>query len=154
MGERDFPELMNWPLFCFNYLLVTPGEGSGHPLRYSCLENPTGSRAWRATVPGVARSRPRPSDCRTHAHTLASPGLSWRSLVPPRKESAPFLRRAPRPCRRHELDPWVAKMPWRRKWQIHQSREDSSVNPYTSITNVIDDQHALSVFVCPQLLGF
>ena len=72
MGERAFPELMNWPLFCFNYLLVTPGEGSGHPLRYSCLENPTGSRAWRATVPGVARSRPRPSDCRTHAHTLAA----------------------------------------------------------------------------------
>ena len=28
-----------------------PGEGNGSPLRYSCLENPMGRGAWRATVP-------------------------------------------------------------------------------------------------------
>ena len=27
----------------------SPGEGNGYPLQYSCLENPTDSRAWRAT---------------------------------------------------------------------------------------------------------
>ena len=27
-----------------------PGVGNGNPLQYSCLENPTDRRAWRATV--------------------------------------------------------------------------------------------------------
>ena len=29
----------------------SPGEGSGNPLQYSCLENPMDRGAWRATVP-------------------------------------------------------------------------------------------------------
>ena len=33
------------------------GEGNGSPLQYSCLENPMGRGAWRATVRGVAKSR-------------------------------------------------------------------------------------------------
>ena len=32
----------------------SPGEGNGSPLQYSCLENPMGREAWRATVHGVA----------------------------------------------------------------------------------------------------
>ena len=36
----------------------SPGEGNGYPLQYSCLENPTDSGAWWATVQGVAKSRP------------------------------------------------------------------------------------------------
>ena len=28
----------------------SPGEGSGNPLQYSCLENPMDREAWRATV--------------------------------------------------------------------------------------------------------
>ena len=35
------------------YLL---GEGSGHPLQYSCLENPMDEGAWWAAVHGVAKS--------------------------------------------------------------------------------------------------
>ena len=35
----------------------SPGEGSGNPLQYSCLENPMDRRAWRATVHGVTRVR-------------------------------------------------------------------------------------------------
>ena len=35
----------------------SPGEGNGNPLQYSCLENPMDRGAWRATVPGVAKSR-------------------------------------------------------------------------------------------------
>ena len=31
------------------------GEGHGNPLQYSCLRNPLDSRAWRATVHGVAK---------------------------------------------------------------------------------------------------
>ena len=33
----------------------SPGEGNGHPLQHSCLENPMDRGAWRATVHGVAR---------------------------------------------------------------------------------------------------
>ena len=33
----------------------SPGEGSGNPLQYSCLRNPTGRGAWKATVLGVAK---------------------------------------------------------------------------------------------------
>ena len=34
----------------------SPGEGNGNPLQYSCLENPMGRGAWRATVHGVSES--------------------------------------------------------------------------------------------------
>ena len=33
----------------------SPGEGNGHPLHYSCLENSMDKGARRATVRGVAR---------------------------------------------------------------------------------------------------
>ena len=35
----------------------SPGEGSGNPLQYSCLENPMDREAWQATVHGVTRVR-------------------------------------------------------------------------------------------------
>ena len=35
----------------------SPGEGSGTPLQYSCLENPMERGAWWATVHGVAKSQ-------------------------------------------------------------------------------------------------
>ena len=35
----------------------SPGEGSGNPLQYSCLENLMDRGAWWATVHGVARVR-------------------------------------------------------------------------------------------------
>ena len=31
------------------------GEGNGNPLQYSCLENPLGRGAWRATVHGFTK---------------------------------------------------------------------------------------------------
>ena len=34
----------------------SPGEGSGYPLRYSCLENSTDRGAWRARVHGITKS--------------------------------------------------------------------------------------------------
>ena len=35
----------------------SPREGNGYPLQYSCLENPTDSGAWQATVHGVTKSQ-------------------------------------------------------------------------------------------------
>ena len=32
------------------------GGGKGNPLQYSCLENPMGRGAWRATVHGATKS--------------------------------------------------------------------------------------------------
>ena len=39
-----------------------PGEGTGNPLQYSCLENPMDRGAWWATVHRVAKSQTRLSD--------------------------------------------------------------------------------------------
>ena len=35
----------------------SPGRGHGHPLQYSCLENPMDRGAWWATVYRVAKSQ-------------------------------------------------------------------------------------------------
>ena len=40
----------------------SPGEGNGHPLQYSCLENPMDRGAWWAPVHGVTKSQTRLSD--------------------------------------------------------------------------------------------
>ena len=34
----------------------SPGEGNGHPLQYSCLENPTDIGAWHAIAHGITKS--------------------------------------------------------------------------------------------------
>ena len=36
-----------------------PGEGSGTPLQYSCLQHSVGRGAWRAAVHGAAKSQTR-----------------------------------------------------------------------------------------------
>ena len=43
----------------------SPGVGSGKPLQYSCLENPTDTEAWRATAHGVTKSRTQLSTLKT-----------------------------------------------------------------------------------------
>ena len=35
----------------------SPGEGTGNPLQYSCLENSIDRGAWQATVHGVTKSQ-------------------------------------------------------------------------------------------------
>ena len=40
----------------------SPGGGHGHPLQYSCLENPVDRGAWQAAVHGVAKSQTRLND--------------------------------------------------------------------------------------------
>ena len=48
----------------------SPGVGNSIPLQYSCLENSTDRGTWRAAVPGVTKSRTRPSDS-ARLHTQA-----------------------------------------------------------------------------------
>ena len=40
----------------FDFSLSCTGEGNGHPLQYSCLENPRDGGAWWAAVYGGAQS--------------------------------------------------------------------------------------------------
>ena len=44
----------------------SPGGGHGNPLQYSCLENPTDRRDWRATVYRVAKSGTQLKPLSTH----------------------------------------------------------------------------------------
>ena len=40
------------------HIRSTPGEGNGHSLQYSCLQNPVDRRAWQVTtIHGVAGVR-------------------------------------------------------------------------------------------------
>ena len=41
---------------------ISPGEGNGNALQYSCLENPMDRGAWWATVCGGHKSRTQLSD--------------------------------------------------------------------------------------------
>ena len=47
----------------------SPGEGNGHPLQYSCLQNSTDRGAWWATVHGIEKSETQLSDF--HFHSVA-----------------------------------------------------------------------------------
>ena len=41
----------------YDMLGISPGEGNGNLLQYTCLENPMDREAWQATVHGVSKSR-------------------------------------------------------------------------------------------------
>ena len=51
-----------------------PGGENGNPLQSSCLENPMGRRAWRATVHGVTKELDTTEDARTR---LPNNPTSW-----------------------------------------------------------------------------
>ena len=51
---------------------MSPGEGNGTPLQYSCLENPMDGGIWWAAVHGVAKSRTRLRDFTFTFHFHAS----------------------------------------------------------------------------------
>ena len=75
----------------------SPGEGNGHPLQYSCLENPMNRGAWRATVHGVTKGRTGLSHF-THKvprqqYLMYIPELFYKSEThpPPPKEDVNYL---------------------------------------------------------------
>ena len=86
----------------------SPGGGHGNPLQYSCLENPMDRGAWRAIAHGVAKTQTQLEWLSTHfSPTPTCHPTNWRHSG---KESSCQ-------CRRHGFNPWVGKIPWRRKWQ-------------------------------------
>ena len=140
----------------------SPGEGNGNPLQYSCLENPMDGGAWRAAVHGVAKSRTQLSDFTSlHFNECLVTQLSFSGekklflvvilflvqlpfLVkisfttvdspPTHTQMGNFIFTS----RRSRLDPWVRKIPWRRKWQptavflLGESHGQSSLEGYSS----------------------
>ena len=46
---------LTFPSTLYIFRVTIKGEGNGHSLQYSCLENPMDRGAWRAVVHGVAR---------------------------------------------------------------------------------------------------
>ena len=85
----------------------SPGGGRGSPFQYSCLEKPMDIGAWWATVYRVTESDT------TEGLSTAQQYLFWASqaalVVKNLSASAGDFKR----CR---FDPWVGKIPWRRKW--------------------------------------
>ena len=59
-GNRILTNLLKYIWFIFNVPKMTKytliGEGNGHRLQFSCLENPIDRGAWQATVHGVPKS--------------------------------------------------------------------------------------------------
>ena len=82
----------------FHFSLSHIGEGNRNPLQCSCLENSRDRGAWWAAVSGVAQSR-------TQLKRFSSSSSS--------KGPACQCRRR-KTCR---FNPWVGKIPWRRKWR-------------------------------------
>ena len=65
---------------------ISPGEGNGNPLQYSCLENPMDGGAWWATVHRVTKSRTRLSDF-TSLHLVIrrrSEHICWKQKATPK----------------------------------------------------------------------
>ena len=75
------------------------GEGNGNPLQYSCLENSMDRGAWQATVHGVAKNQAWLSNYHSIGFTSEEPACQWSRH------------------KRCGFDPWVRKIPWRKKWQ-------------------------------------
>ena len=49
----------------------SPGGENNNPLKYSCLEKPMDTGAWRATVHGVTKSWTQLSDMHTNTHHVS-----------------------------------------------------------------------------------
>ena len=83
------------------------GEGNGNPLQYSCLENPRDRGACGLPFMGLRRVGHDWSDLAAAA--AADECLGGASGKEPACQ-----------CRRYKrcgFNPWVGKIPWRRKWQ-------------------------------------
>ena len=118
--------------------------GNGSPLQYSCLENPRDGGAWWAAVCGVSQSQTRlkrlsssssssffvfcssrrvVSRCKLCSKGSQVPHLSHHAFVWEWEILLRFWRfllqlsRFCLQCRRLRFNPWVRKIPWRRKWQ-------------------------------------
>ena len=60
---------------------ISPGEGNGNPLQYSCLRNPMDRGACQATVHGVTESQTQLTCFTLSSHTVFLGGTSGRELT-------------------------------------------------------------------------
>ena len=79
--------------------------------------------------------------------------ITWASLV------AQLVKNLPLQCRRPEFDPWVRKIPWRRKWQptqvflpgkFHRQRSLVSYSPWGHKELDMSEQLSLKKIYCPK----
>ena len=61
---------------------ISPGGGHGHPVQYSCLENPTDREVWQATVHRVVKSQTQLKQLSTHISASAGDWFQDPSWVP------------------------------------------------------------------------
>ena len=101
----------------------SPGEVNGYSLQYSCLENSMDRGALWATVHGVAKSWTQLSKC-THTQRCFQKALKHLMntfLVVQTVKNLPAMETWNLPAnaedKRLGFEPWVGKIPWRRKWQ-------------------------------------
>ena len=100
----------------------SPGGGHGNPYQYSCLEKFMDRGAWQATVHGISKESDMTERLSLSLYIwkiLSTPkilkliqGLPWWLCGKKKKKKKPTCQ-----CRRPGFDPWVRKIPWRRKWQ-------------------------------------
>ena len=91
----------------------SPGADHGHPLQYSCLENPMDTGAWRATVHGVTKSRTQLKWFSTYAClifiTILHDRFSYTSFYRQRNKSPKEPKATP--FAKLECRPWVLLAP-------------------------------------------
>ena len=94
----------------------SPQGGHGNPFLHSCLENPLDRGAWWATFHGFVES----TLLSGNRSTMLFPTESLQYTVT-RTKSGGARGKEPacqcRRCKRRGFDPWVGKIPWRRRWQ-------------------------------------
>ena len=104
----------------------SPGEGNGNPIQYSCLGYPMDRGAWQATCTPCTPSHKSRTRL-TKPPPMSEIGLSWLLSW--------WL--CCLPSRRLGFCLWVAKIPWRRKWQPNpvflpgKSHEQRSLEGYS-----------------------
>ena len=96
----------------------SPGEGNGHPLQYSCPENPMDREAWQAAVHWVAKSRTQLKWQHAHIYFISESGTE--PAVSPKyayiwgfygTQIVRICLQSGRPG----FNLWVRKIPWRRQ---------------------------------------
>ena len=118
----------------------SPGVGNGNLLQFSCLEYSIDRRAWKATVPEVARvghnlvTNPYApyGMLGKYYKNIKKESTKWKPMIIYRyKELLLFFtqimqiglpwwligKESTCQCRRLGFECWVSKIPWSRKWQ-------------------------------------